>query len=245
MSESSDEQGTLEPTPRRRQKAREAGDVARSPALVSAVSWLVGIATLRWTGPHMTSRLAELGNGAWSHSNRKALDTATAAADLQEWLANGLWIMLPLLVAILAGTVCAQVLQTGWLWLPDRLAFRFERLSGGDVWQRCGDGETMRGALRDLLQVLAGIGVVAWRGWSQWNKLAQVADRGSTDLITQLCLFVLDTTLWAGAAWLLVGLADYALVWRRHELRLLMTPEEARQEAKEEQRPRARQRSVE
>jgi len=242
MSEFSDEQRSFEPTPRRRQRARDAGDVARSSVLVSAVSWLVGIGVLRWTGPRLTSRLAEWGNDAWSQSSRQGLSAATAAAELQEWLANGLWFLLPLFLAILAGTISAHVLQAGWLWLPDRLAFRFDRLAGAGVWQRMGEGETLRGALRDLLQVLAGIGVVAWRGWSAWTSLPQLANREAAELVPRLCLFVLDTTLWAGAAWLLVGLADYAWSWWRHELRLHMTREEAREEAKDEQRALAHRR---
>lgn len=238
MSDDTDDQRSFEPTPRRRQQARDAGDVARSPALASVLGWFLGLATLRLLGPRMLAQWSDWGADAWRTSGAATWDAASAVSSLQSWCWIGLAMLAPVLLAIVVGIVGAHLLQAGWIWLPDRVLPRPDRLVGAGAWGRVLEGETLRAALRDSLQFTVGIGVVAWRASHEWRQFTARGTHVSGDFAAELARFALDTTLWAAGAWLIVALADYGWTWRRHELRLRMTPEEAKQEAKEESRPR-------
>src|SRR4029434_9300973 len=64
---------TEAPTPRRRQEAREQGNVARSPDLVAAVLLLSIMLMLNWYGPSLTGAL----RGLMQHTLSTFADSGT------------------------------------------------------------------------------------------------------------------------------------------------------------------------
>lgn len=237
----STDERTFEPTPRRRQRAKEAGDVARSPILTGAVVWVTGLEVLRATAPWASRWLAELGQDQWTYS-KGSLDASVLVAQLQHWLVVGLTLVLPVGVAVLLGVVLVNVLQSGWLWTPGRITLQPQRIGVAAAWNRWCDGETMRAAVRELAMVMAGVAVLAWRIRSGFPTLFGLADQSGGLSASELLQFVFDTGRWAGAAWLVIGLVDYAWSWRRLERRLHLTPQEAREEAQDDQRADAHRR---
>lgn len=238
MSDSDGDDRPFDPTPRRRQRARDEGDVPRSSALVSATGWLAGLAVLRYSGPAVSLRVAEWSAGHWKSIEAGPVDRAALVSQLQQipWLLVA-WCA-PVLLAIVVAILAIHVLQFGWLWLPDRLVPRFDRFGPGAAWRQWGTGESWRSAWRDALQLAAGLAVIGWMAWSRGPQLVATAVEGNRGLPRGLFEFVVDTGLRAGTAWLSVGLADYAWAWRRLELRLRLTYEEAREEVREEARSR-------
>ena len=119
---------TLEPTPHRRQQARREGHVAKSHDLGSAGLLLAGLAVLVMLGGGLVGFLVEycrsqLGGEPWL--------TADADFAVSQWNAT-LWALgrylLPILGLLCLAGVAVNVLQIGFLFLPQRLAFDFARL---------------------------------------------------------------------------------------------------------------------
>jgi flagellar biosynthetic protein FlhB len=97
--------GELPPTPRRREEARRAGQVAHSPLLTGAAALLAGaLAAVSMAGP-AARRLAEL-------FRRAMAGQIPVENGLSQALSLGSWIVLPIAMAALAGAAAAGAAQT-------------------------------------------------------------------------------------------------------------------------------------
>ena len=215
------------PTPRRRQKARERGLVARSPGAIALAS--VGSAALavdaswRWTGAYLASLLARSPalpsdpSVAWAHAQLAGLLERTA---------------LPVAVvlgAATAGAVVVGVAQVGiaprlpsvqWARLDPLAGAR--RLLGGRALGELAKagllillvGDVLLGSLERLAGALAGIDGAR----AQWAVIGQEVRHLSAMLL--------------GLGTVLAG-ADYLLQRWRVERELRMTRQEMREELRE------------
>src|SRR5690349_15160304 len=68
---------TEAPTPRRREEAREQGNVARSPDLTSSALLLAGLVLLNWTGTGLLSALGTMVRDMLSGQSLAAVKTDT------------------------------------------------------------------------------------------------------------------------------------------------------------------------
>jgi flagellar biosynthetic protein FlhB len=232
---------THEPTPRRRQQAREAGRVAQSHDLGSAVLLLGSLGLLAFSGAGLVEFLADLlraqlSGGAW----RSWIDAhgATSGLVATQWNA-----MLPTLarlaLPVLAGAALAAVatgfLQTGFLVRTDRVAPDFSRVDPFAGLRRVFSGAS--GAR--LLFGLCKVGVVAAVGLgSLWSRREELAALTALD-VPQLTLRMWDVCLWTcleiGGALVALAGVDYLYQRMKLERDLRMTPDELRQELREMQ----------
>jgi flagellar biosynthetic protein FlhB len=221
---------TLEPTPHRRQQARQQGHVAKSHDLGSAAMLLLGLAVLMTLGGSLAGFLADycrnqLGGRPWL-----AVDTGLVT---NEWNAV-LWALgrrlLPIMGLLCLAGVAASVLQTGFLFLPQRLSLDFGRLSPARGWQRifssAGLAQLGFGVLK-LVVVLGAAGAVLYQ---QRGALLALSALPPPALLHGLAQLLLWTGLKLGAALLVLAMLDYAYQRWRHERDLRMTPQELREE---------------
>lgn len=224
-----------EPTPHRRQQAREEGQVVKSQDLESAILLFGAILILFYFGGSAVTYFAELTRGhlggeAWLSIDR---DDVTA-----RWM-NLTWelgkILLPMLGLLLATALAANLGQIGFLWLPQKLALDISRL---DPIKGFGRLFSMSGYVRlgfGLFKVLVVASVAIY---SLWDKFDEILALGSLEL-QQSALFIVETTLWTclkiAAALLTLALGDYAYQKWRHERELRMSPQQIREEMRNQQ----------
>src|SRR5450830_1361528 len=130
----------LEPTPHRRQQARHEGHVAKSQDLGSAAMLLVGVAVVLTLGGGLAGFLVEYCRSQLGGQPLLAANIETVAG---EWNAT-LWAvgrhLLPILGLLCLAGVAVNVLQTGFLFLPQKLSFDITRLDPIRGWQRICSG---------------------------------------------------------------------------------------------------------
>ena len=127
---------SLEPTPHRRQQARQEGHVAKSQDLGSAAMLLAGVGILMMFGGGLVAFFvnycrSQLGGQPWL--------AADADFITGQWNAT-LWALarclLPILGLLCLAGVAVNVLQTGFLFLPQRVSFDLGRINPIRGWQR-------------------------------------------------------------------------------------------------------------
>ena len=220
---------TLEPTPHRRQQARREGHVAKSQDLGSAAMLLLGLAVLMMLGGALVEFLVEycrsqLGGQAWL--------TVDADFVVGQWNAT-LWALgrrlLPILGLLCLAGVAVNVLQIGFLFLPQRLAFDFGRLDPLGGLRRifsAADLVHLGFGVFKLIVVLAVACVVLYSSARpSWGWPPGAAGAGRADGADPVW-----TALKVGAALLVLAMLDYAYQRWRHEQDLKMTPQELREE---------------
>lgn len=113
--ESSDQEKTEEPTPRRLEKAREEGQVARSRELTTFLMLLGGVVGMWSMGGLLYDQLGTVMEQAFLFERRQAFDTGPMLAKVLELGQRTLVAMLPLFLLLALIALVAPALLGGWL----------------------------------------------------------------------------------------------------------------------------------
>lgn len=224
-----DQSKTERATPRRRQKAREQGQVARSRDLVAGLGAAAAVVLLAWELPLFAAD--------WRGLLRHGLETAASSPDqvAPAWRSQ-----LPIFRGIglaaglswLAATV-GGVAQGGLVFAPGALTPNLNRLSPasrmGQLFSLSAVSRMLKSLLPTAVIVYLTILVLA----RDWPNLCGLL-RSSGKEILGFALARMFELAWKGALVLLVwSAADYLLERWRHENELKMSRQDLREEFKE------------
>jgi flagellar biosynthetic protein FlhB len=224
---------TEAPTPQRRQKAREQGNIARSQDLVAAVMLLGFMVLLDVSGMGVMNALSAVMS---AFLGRESLSDLTASGLMPHITDSALVVaraMLPLLGGVVLIAVLVNVLQVGFFASTARLAPNLAALNPAKGLSRIFGGKQ---ALLSVVMNAAKLALVTWVAY------AAVRDRISTIVMVQQYDFLQIFGIAAdvlyrlairlGIVLLVLAILDYA--WRRwkHESELKMTKQEVKDEMK-------------
>ncbi len=227
----SDESRTEQATPRRRSKARERGEVARSRELPAALA-LVAITAFLWWQP-------QIWRGQW-----RTLFVRVMAASAQSDLASSMpllswagWMTLCWAVpALLLGWIVAvagSVAQGGFLLAPAALTPKPERLSPAGNLQRIFSLSAIQGLLKSLVPTIflayLLVGILT-RDWNQLVQMSRVSPRVSLGFIFAR---IFEIAWKGGLVFLLWSGFDVLLSRVNFERNLRMTRQEVRDDFKQ------------
>jgi flagellar biosynthesis protein FlhB len=226
-----DSNKTEKPTPRRRQKAREKGQVVRTRELPGTLACGAALAIFSWQASQAVQE--------WRGFLRSTLDMSASQAAAPEntlFLWSG-WQVLrwtaPAMIGAWFVATTASVMQGGLVFSPEGLTPKLERLSPATKLRQMFSLTGLSGLLKSLLPFAAilylGIGVFE-RHWSEIVLASGLDLRTFTSMVFKLVFEVgwkslLVLLIWAGV--------DYFLTWRKMESDLRMSKQEMRQELKE------------
>lgn len=222
-----------DPTPHRRQQAREQGQVAKSQDLGSAVLLLLGLLCLMMLGGAVVEFLEgyarrHLGeDGAWLSA-----DLNFALAEWNTTLSAMARVMLPLFGILLLGAVGINVVQIGFLFLPEKLTPDITRLDPLKGIKRLFSISNVVRLGFGIFKILV-IATVAFVSlYSQRDAILGLTGMA----IRPIALFMIEILLWTSVkiaiALMILALLDFAFQRWKHEQDLKMTPQEVREEMK-------------
>jgi len=241
-----------QPTARRKQKARQQGQVPRSPELQSAVVLLIAVLGLRTVGPWMMQRTEERLRLAFQSVETRPLVADAIRPLAMDWMSWTAVTLSPLFVLVVVTAVGAAIAIHGGFVFSPRLATpdlsRIDPLAGA---KRLLSSKTSFGLVRDALKV-AGVGWVCFVGMREAiSVLSAGLDFQLPDLVARANALADSLTLRVALVLLVAGLADY--IWQRfqHTKDMRMSKQEVREEVKESEgdplmkgRIRSRQREM-
>ncbi len=226
---------TQDPTPHRRQKAREEGQVAKSQDLGSAVLLILGPMTLLMLGGGLVEFLGgftrhQLGGG-WllSQTRFSVADAVTVYRSTLSTLSEHL---LPILLLLFLGAVAVNVLQIGFLFLPQKLIPDITRLDPLKGLQRL---FSLSGAVRLTFGLfkIAVIAVVAFLSlYDHRDTILALSGMGVGEIAAYLVEILLWTAIKIGIALLVLAILDYGFQKWKYEQDIKMTTQEIREEMK-------------
>jgi flagellar biosynthetic protein FlhB len=244
---SEDAERTEAPTPKRRQEARERGQVARSVELNSALLLLGACGALAFGGAMMGQTLL----GAF----REGLQLG-GTADLTREAIRGRFVGAALAVAkaispvVLTGAVVgvlANVLQVGFLVAPQAIGVHWERVNPA---RGVANVLSLRGAVEAVKALLkiAILGTVAYRTLQpEWARFPGLAEMDLLELVWWQVGLGLRLAFRVVGVYGLLALADYVYQRWQHERSLRMSRNEILEEGKQQEgnpQIRARVRSL-
>lgn len=228
-----DQEKTESATPKRRREAREEGQVARSPEVVTAFvlgAGLIGI----WVGAgQMYGELGALTRQVLGQAARPEL-TRDEVVHLALQCAGALVrSILPVMVAGLVGGLAGNLLQVGFVLSGKALSPNLNRLNPVSGLQNL----FQKAKVIDLLKTFLKIAVVGWAAylavkgkWSEFPYLSDLPPRALLVYILDLAYRILKNCL---LVYFFIALLDYGFQRWQFEQKLKMTKEEIKEEYKE------------
>lgn len=220
---------TEQPTMRRREEAREEGQIARSTDLTAAVALLAGLLLLKAFGPRMVDTLLRLTRAL---GEAPAIDTGGLLPWIKQAGLAAAELLGPFLGLLVAITIACTAAQSGLLLTWKRLSIKPDRIDPVAGTKRLFSGEALIRLLVGLLKVgiVAAVAYFTIRG-----KIGTVLSAGALhaggifDMSTQL---LFDLAIRLGLALLILGIVDYLIQRWKLERQLRMTKQEVRDELK-------------
>ncbi|MCK0768771.1 flagellar biosynthesis protein FlhB [Chromohalobacter canadensis] len=125
----SDEEKTEDPTPRRLDKAKEDGEVARSRELTTFMLLAAGVMALWSLGGHLYESLGGVMEQSFMFSRAEAFDTAVLMSHVWALGKNTLVSLLPLFLIVSVVALAAPVMLGGWLLTAKSLQPQMSKLN--------------------------------------------------------------------------------------------------------------------
>ncbi len=226
---------TEKATPKHRKRARERGQIARSPDLGGAVVLMAGLLTLGLTA----GATARAGAAAFREilADIAHPAAATSAAGLSG-LMNSALTTIVLAVGPVAGACVAAALVSGAAQAGVRPALHvlkpdFRRINPVSGARNLFGPNLVFEALKALVKVAVVGAVAAFALLPGLRGLASIVGISPIALGSASAQQALSIAERAGLAYVLVGLIDYAWKRRRYERDLRMTKQEVRDEARQ------------
>lgn len=233
MADDSDQDKTEAATPRRLEKAREEGQVARSRELSTFLLLLGGVGGLWALGRALYARLGQVMEQSFLFERALAFDPARMMTHAWNLGQASLLTLLPLFILLVLIALAAPMLLGGWLFSSKALLPQFSRLNSVKGLQRL----LSTHALAELGKALAKsllVGVVAVRFLrAHLDELMALKSQSlSMALANALHLAALACALMVAALLLVIAIDVPYQMWS-HARKLRMSKEDLRQEHKE------------
>jgi flagellar biosynthesis protein FlhB len=227
-----DSDKTQDATPHRRQEAREKGEVARSHDLASALVMLAGLGLLFawWTsfveffGGYAAR---QLGGSAWLVG-----DEGMVAGELRDLLGHLATVVLPFLAMLVVIGIAANLLQFGFLLVPDKLMPDLSRIDPLAGFSRVFSMQALVKLVFGLIKI-AIVGSIAWYDLSgKFEEVLGLAALSLPHTAAYLTTTLFWTTFKIAAALAIIALLDFGFQWWKNEQDMKMTTQEIREEMK-------------
>jgi flagellar biosynthesis protein FlhB len=221
-----------DPTDYRRQKAREEGNVVRSPDLTSAVLLLAGVMLLDFTGPEVFRMCINLINEELTSPLEWQTNSREAVLQVVKLIVKGSLAMIPLLAGVLFTSLVVHFAQVGPLWLPDKLGIDFTRINPIQGFQRLFTIVNASKLGFGLFKIGLVSGLLLMGVWSRWDSVMSLGASSIESVGQFVWTTMIELCRNVAAALLVLAVIDYAFQWWKYEQDLRMTDEELREELK-------------
>jgi flagellar biosynthetic protein FlhB len=232
------ENKTEKATPKKRQEARQKGQVARSMDANGAVVLMASVLALSAFGPAMLHRMQEatLGVLAWIETpdvvDRKGVGELFMTVGMHVAVAA----MPVIAICTLAGIV-VNVGQVGFKPSPKALAPDFKKLNPLTGAKNIFGMNAIFESVKNVLKIGAVGAIVALAVFPKLEEMAALVGMPAQQLLPHLAGLILRVAQWGALAYLVIAAADYIYQRHRFEKNLKMDKEEVKREHKQQELP--------
>jgi len=234
MADEDQESKTEQASPRRREKAREDGQVARSQDLGAALSVLGGLIAFAAFGSMLTVSMTEAFELAWADMAVWEAGGGSLQSLLVMSMAKVSLALIGLLLVLMVIGVAGTVVQVGWHPNPGLLAGKWDRVDPLQGFSRLFSLQSVGSLITGCLKLLA-IGLTAYLFVRpMFPDFPQFSQLQIGELLPHTAALTTSLGWRVAIAMLVIGAADYLFQWWRLERSLRMTKQEVKEENKEQ-----------
>ena len=235
MAEESFQEKTEQATPKRREEARQKGQVARSNELSSVAILLTGFLSMASLGAYMYDHLRDFTMHILLNSFTVELNIITIRSHVISWVASFGKIVAPMVVLLIAAALAVNYAQVGVLFAGKPLEPKFNRISPMSGIKRI---FSSRG-LVELGKGLFKIGAVAYITYltidAETDRIVSLIDMEVGQIFGLSGGIILSLGFRISLLLLVMAILDYSFQRYDYEKNLRMTRQEVREEVKQQE----------
>ncbi|MFA5679119.1 MAG: flagellar biosynthesis protein FlhB [Pseudomonas sp.] len=231
--DSDDQEKTEAATPRRLEKAREEGQVARSRELTTFLLLATGVATLWSMGGVLYSQLGLVMEKAFLFDRARAMDVAVMLAALRALGEHALLALLPLFLVMLVAALAAPSLLGGLVVSGKSLQPQFSRLNPAKGLKRIFSSQALAELAKVVAKALLVGSVGVWFVSSRAGEFLALMDQPVASALANALRLAASACGLMVLTLVVVILIDVPYQLWHHAKKLRMSREEIRREHKE------------
>ncbi len=218
---------TETPTPKRRQEAREKGQVARSQDLPAAVMLLGIVVLLRYLTPHIIDTLLQTYQALLGSDAARPHEVVELFGLVVRAMAM---IALPILLLGALLVTAANLAQVGWLVSSEPLKPDLKRINPVSGLKKLFDMQALVRLGMGIAKMTAVAAIGSFTLWQMHAGIIYSARLGVGELAAYTGQVLYTMCLRLAVALLVLGIIDYAWQRWKHEQDLKMSKEEVKEE---------------
>lgn len=235
MSEESDLERTEPATPRRIEKAREEGQVARSQELTTFALLMVAAAGIAFIGASVVDQLLKIMKAGMQLERELAYQPDLMVNRFYELSIEGLIAIAPLLLPLAIVAFFAPMLLSGWMVSSKALMPRFDRINPINGFGRIFSVYSLVELVKAIAKTVVIGGIAALIVWQKKEEVMALMTVPIDVGISHTGDYLATSFLLIIAAMVLVVAIDVPFQIWQHAKQLRMTKEEIRKEHKEDE----------
>ena len=228
-----------EATPHRREELRQQGHVARSQDFASALLLLLGLIALGLTAGRLIDFLGsltrrQLGGQQWVAGGQGwlALDADSAVAQYNRLMTELAEAVLPLLAMVFVAGVVVNLMQVGFMFLPEKAAPDLSRIDPLQGLRRIFSLNNIMRLVFGILKIAVLAAVAGVCLYGQRHNILGMTGMSVPQIAASLCGLLFWTAVKMAIALVLLAMLDYGFQLWKYERDIRMTPQEIREELK-------------
>jgi flagellar biosynthetic protein FlhB len=224
---------TLPASQRRREQAREKGDVTKSRELISAAMILGGAFWIYSMGEVTVTRLIEIAALNWSMAMPAPSTPENLHNLILTLMSSTLLVILPIVGFFCIIAVVASVSQYGLLFSTESLMPNWSRIDPISGFSRIFSLNALFELVKTFFKFLV-IGFVVYLiTKDEIPALLVSIQLAPNAMLMDIARIVTRLLFFSGLVVLVIGAVDYGFQWWEHEKKLRMTPQEMKEELRQ------------
>jgi flagellar biosynthesis protein FlhB len=224
---------TEEATPKRRQEARDKGQVFKSTELIGASTLFATYLVLKSFGAFMAGHVLVFAQTLWVQGPQQDWSEAGVRLILLRTMGTAALVAAPVLLTAVIVGVAANVVQVGFLFTLQPIMPQFERMSPIAGLKRMFSVRTLVELGKSLFKVI----IISYIGYktviSDIDKFPALINLEVVQTVTFMTTLVSSLLLWASLSMLVMALADYVFQRYDYAQSLRMSKHDVKEESKQ------------
>lgn len=226
------EEKTEKATPKKRQEARQKGQVAKSQDLPGAMILLFVFASFMMLGDYYKSRINGMFGGLFEHWLLMELTTANVMELFINITVQCLMMLLPIFAIVMLAGVVGNIMQFGFLLTGEGLKVQLKKLNPIEGFKRIFSMRSLIEFLKSILKVTI-IGVMVYSAiMREWDEMLTLSSKPLEAIFAFTAGLTVSLGLQIGAVMAVLAFLDFMYQKYEHEKSLKMSKQDIKDEYK-------------